>query len=252
MNIKEKLSLKVNKREVVGKQVGQLRRQGFVPAVMYGGDAKPENLQVNYKEFARIYKKAGGSILVELEIEGNGTQNTLIQQVDINPKTREYIHADFRAVSMSEKITAHIPLVFVGESPAVEDQDGTLVKNIDEIEIECLPGDLPSEIEIDISVLVDFEASIHLKDIKMPTGVELLSDPEETVASVEEPRSEEELAELDEAPVEDVEAVVGAEEKEGEEGAEGEAKEVGEKAEDGHGGLLGEEGKKEGGEEKKE
>lgn len=233
MNVKEKLSLKASKRETTGKQVAGLRREGFVPAVMYGADLKPQVLQIEKIEFAKIYKKAGSSVLVELELENGSAQNTIIQQVDINPKTREYIHADFRAVKMTEKITAHIPLVFVGESPAVEDQDGTLVKNIDEIEVECLPGDLPSEIEVDITALIDFESTIHIKDLKVASGVEILTDPEETVALVEEPRSEEELAALDESPVEDVATVEGATEP-AESSEEGEAKEGGEKpAEDG-------------------
>ncbi|MEK7447724.1 MAG: 50S ribosomal protein L25, partial [Patescibacteria group bacterium] len=100
------------------------------------------------------------------------------------------------------KITASIPLNFTGDSKAVIDLSGSLITNKSEVEVECLPADLPHEIEVDISVLEDFEAVIHVKDIKVPEGVEIKDDLEETVALVEPPRSEEELAELEE-PVEE-------------------------------------------------
>jgi len=228
MQTTEKLILKVSPREQTGKKVAVLRGQGLLPAVLYGADEKPTSVAISYIEFVKIYKKAGGSTLVELDLSGKKV-NTLVAEIQINPATRRYIHADFKAVKMTEKITATVPLVFVGEAPAVEEQDGTLVKNLDEVEVSCLPGDLPHEIEVDIAGLVDFDASIHVSNIKAPQGVEILDDGEETVALVEPPRSEEELAALEEAPVEEVGAVevegedlsVQAGKAEGEEGEEG-------------------------------
>jgi large subunit ribosomal protein L25 len=218
----EKVKLKAEKREITGKQVAALRRQGLVPVVLYGKGKDNLNLTVGKKEFDRAYKMSGGSTIIQIEIDGEKTKNVLIKEVDKHPVNESIRHADFYQVRMSEKITASIPLNFTGDSKAVIDLGGSLITNKSEVEVECLPGDLPHEIEVDISVLEDFEAVIHVKDIKMPEGVEIKDDLEETVALVEPPRSEEELAELEEPVEEGVmpEAEQGQAE-EGEEVAEG-------------------------------
>jgi len=126
---------------------------------------------------------------------------------------------------MKEKIHAEIPLEFIGESNAVINLEGSFISPIDSIEVECLPGDLVPEIKVDISVLDDFEKNIKISDLPIPAGIEVQNEPEEIVAFVQEPRSEEELAELEEAVeenVEDIEVEHKGEEGEGEAGAEGE------------------------------
>ncbi len=198
----EKIKLQATKREVLGKKVSALRREGLVPVVLYGKGKDNLSLSVNKKEFDRAYKMSGGSTIIQIEIEGEKTKNVLIKDVDKHPVNDSIRHADFYQVRMSEKITASIPLNFTGDSKAVIDLSGSLITNKSEVEVECLPADLPHEIEVDISVLEDFEAVIHVKDIKVPEGVEIKDDLEETVALVEPPRSEEELAELEE-PVEE-------------------------------------------------
>lgn len=198
----EKIKIQATKRDVLGKKVSSLRREGLVPVVLYGKGKDNMSLSVNKKDFDRAYKMSGGSTIIQVEIDGEKTKNVLIKDVDKSPVSDSILHADFYQVRMSEKITAPIPLSFVGDSKAVIDLGGSLITNKSEVEVECLPGDLPHEIEVDISVLEDFEAVIHLKDIKMPEGVEIKDDIEETVALVEPPRSEEELAELEE-PVEE-------------------------------------------------
>jgi large subunit ribosomal protein L25 len=129
-------------------------------------------------------------------------KNVLFHDVQSDGRTGQLIHADLYVVKMDEAIKTEIPLHYTGESTAVYQQEGTLLKNLETIEVEALPGNLPESIEVDISVLDDFEKSIHVSDLKIPQDVTLLSDPEELVAKVEPPRSEEELAELDEAPEE--------------------------------------------------
>ncbi len=217
----EKIKIKAQKRDILGKKVAGLRREGLIPVVLYGKGKDNMSLTVNKKEFDRAYRLSGGSTIVQIEIPDEKTKNVLIKEVDKNPVNDNIIHADLYQIKMSEKITAQVPLNFVGDSVAVIDLSGSLITNKSEVEVECLPADLPHEIEVDISVLEDFESVIHLKDIKVPEGVEIKDDLEETVANVEPPRSEEEMAELEE-PVEEGEMP---------EAEQGQAEETGEAAE---------------------
>jgi len=232
--IMEKIKLQAKKRDILGKKVAGLRREGLIPAVLYGKDKDNMSLTVDKKEFDRAYRLSGGSTLVLLEIDDEKAKNVLVKEVSKDPVTGDSIHADFYQVRMSEKITAQVPLNFTGDSVAVMDLSGSLITNKSEVTVECLPADLPHEIEVDISVLEDFDSVIHIKDIKVPEGVEIKDDPEETVVLVEPPRSEEELAELEE-PVEEgemPEAEMGGEEEAGEgKEAEGGEQPAGEKPE---------------------
>jgi len=216
--------LKATKRETTGSAVEKLRIDGNIPAVVYGKGKENLNLTVNKTEFNKVFGKTGENTLIDLEIDG-GIKNVLAKEVQFHPVTDEPIHIDFYEVKMDEEIETEVPLKFVGESPAVKDLEGTLITNKTAVEVKCLPANIPHEIEIDISALATFEDSIHAKDIKLPAKVELLTDPEETIALVNPPRSEEELKELEAEVVENVEEVEATEEKkEGEEkaGAEGE------------------------------
>jgi large subunit ribosomal protein L25 len=217
------------------------RSNGMIPAVIYGNDYKNQNLCLEEVGFARLYKEAGTSNLVDLKVADDDIK-VLIHDVQHHPVSGKILHVDFYKVNMKEKIKTEIPLEFTGESTLVIDQEGSFIVNRDHVEVECLPSDLVDHINVDISGLTDFEQNIKVADLKIPEGLEILDDSEEVVALVQPPRSEEELEALDEAVVEDVEAVEveehGKEEEEGEEGAEGE-----EKSEDGE--KLIEEEKKE-------
>ncbi len=220
----EKYSLNAENREITGRKVKDLRADGKLPAVIYGGKDKPQSITMSAKEFNKIFDEAGSSSIIELIIDGNKT-NVIAQEPQYNPVNGEMIHIDLIRVRMDEKIKTEIPLEFIGESPAVADQDGTLVTPHDNIEVECLPGDLVSEIEINIGSLKTFDDQIKVSDITPPSGIQILTDPEEVIALVEAPRSEEELAELDKPTAEEekeaVEAVAGKEDEEGEESEEG-------------------------------
>jgi len=204
MGDKEKLVAK--ERNIIGKEVKALRRDGLTPVVIYGGGRKPMALEVDTHDFNLLYRKAGGNTIVNIDIENaDGTKekkNVLIHRVEIHPVTSHILHADLLQIKMNEKITTTIPLKFVGDSIAVIEQSGSMLTPTDEVEIECFPGDLPHEIEVDITPLVDFETVLHVSDIKVPEGVEILTDPEAVVAHVEAPRSDEELEELEEAVAE--------------------------------------------------
>ncbi|OQA04967.1 MAG: General stress protein CTC [bacterium ADurb.Bin400] len=183
------------------------RQSGNVPAIMYGKGFEPKRISIDKTGFARLFREAGTSNLVDLSIDGEKPVKTLIQDVQYHPITLDVIHVDFLKVNMKEKIQTEIPLEFVGESKAVIEAEGVLITSKDAVEVECLPADLVPEIKVDISVLEDFEAVIRVYDIKTPAGIEILDEPEAVVAHIEPPRSEAEIEALSEEIVEDVSAV---------------------------------------------
>lgn len=185
----------------------KLRAEGKIPAIVYGKNFDNKSIAMEKVAFNHIFKEAGTSNLIEVKIGDDKAFKTLIHDLQRDPITGEIIHVDFFKVNMKEKIHAEVPLHFIGDSPAVINLEGSLITPVDSIEIECLPGDLPSEIEVDISILDDFEKNIKVSDLNIPEGVEVLSELEEIVVFVQEPRSEEELEALNEEVVEDVSAI---------------------------------------------
>jgi large subunit ribosomal protein L25 len=195
----ETVGLEAKKRTAKGKKIQGLRAEGMVPAVLYGHGVKSESLEVSSRILEKIYRQAGGSKIIALKIGEGRPKNVLIYDVQRGPVKGELTHVDFYAIKMDEELKAEVPLHFVGESTAVYQGEGTLVKGFETVEVECLPGDLPESIEVDISILDDFEKSITLEDLKIPKGVKLLEeDLTASVAKIEAPRSDEEMAELEE------------------------------------------------------
>jgi len=214
------LTLRVKKRLVFGKQNKALREKGFIPAVVYGKKTPACSLQVDFQDFKDVYKKAGDTDIIDLIIEDGKKEqkkSVLIYNVSNHFLDGLPIHIDFYEVEMDKLITAHVPVVFVGESPAVK-LGGVLVKPTQEIEVEALPMDLPHEIVVDISTLTDFDQTLCVKDINFSPKVKVLIDENTPVATVNAPITEEELEkELGEAKtVEEVE-VEGEKKEEGEE-----------------------------------
>ncbi|PIP24851.1 MAG: 50S ribosomal protein L25 [Candidatus Nealsonbacteria bacterium CG23_combo_of_CG06-09_8_20_14_all_36_12] len=209
------LTLLAKIRQISGKKTKTLRKKGILPAILYGPKIKSSSLEVDSKEFEKIYQEAGESSLVSLEVEGKKIP-VLIHEIQRDPLTDKILHIDFYQAPLEEKITAKIPLIFEGFSPAVKELGGTLVKVIHELEVKAKPEDLPKEIKVDISSLKIFEDILTIKDLKVPIGVEILKNPEEIVAEVFPPEKvEEELAKPVEEKVEEVEKVEEkAEEKE--------------------------------------
>src|SRR3990167_3483509 len=160
-----KIELKADKRTIMGKQVRSLRNSGFIPAVLYGKGQETLSLQVPIKEFHKVLKEAGESTLVYVHV-GKDTYPTIIHDVAKDPVKDDIIHADFYKVSLTEKIKTKVPVVFVGESSAVKDLAGIFVRNINELEVEALPQNLPHEILINISVLKNFGDRITVSDLK--------------------------------------------------------------------------------------
>ncbi|MSU76118.1 50S ribosomal protein L25 [Patescibacteria group bacterium] len=214
-------TLKAEPREITGRKVKQLRRDGVVPVVLYGHHVEPKNLTIARGELEKVYRKAGRSAMVTMKMS-DGDQTVLIHEIQRDPRTGQYLHADLFQVKMDEKIKATVPIHTDGESPAVRELDGILVTNLNELEIGCLPGDLPSEIIVDLAALKTFEDAITVADLKIPEGVEVLSEAETNVVAVQPPKTEEQLeAELAEDEDTGEPEVEGEEDEEGEEGEEG-------------------------------
>lgn len=227
----EALNIEAQLRTQAGRRAKRVRQEGLIPAVIYGRGIEPRSLQVSEIPFMKVYREAGESTLVDLVVAGEEPIKVLIQDIQRHPLKDEVIHIDFRQVRMDEELETDIDLSFLGEAPAVRELGGNLVKSLDYVSVRCLPGALVSEISIDLSSLATFEDRIQIKDLEVPAGITILNDLGETVVFVEEPRSEEELKALEEAPVEaEVEGVKveGEEEKKEEEAKEEEKPEEGE------------------------
>lgn len=207
-------------REIHGRKTNGLRLEGLVPAVMYGFETEPKNITLDRNAFAKVYGQAGESTLVDLEIDGK-THPVLISEIQRDPLTDFITHADFRRVDTKRKIEADIPLKLVGMPPAVKELGGTLLQSLEEVQVMSLPDALVHEIEVDVTKLATFDDVIRVKDIVIPAGIEVKSDLEQAVASVQPPRSEEELAALNSAVDADVSKVEVLTEKKEEAPAEG-------------------------------
>lgn len=202
---KDKIELTAQPREITGQKVRHLRTSGILPAVLYGKGQESVSLSVPMKDFERVLRGAGESTLVYLHV-GDAQYPTIIHDVARHPVSGEPIHADFYRVRLDEKIKAMVPVVFAGESSAVKELGGIFVRNINELEVEALPADLPHEITVDISGMGTLGSQITLGDVQV-SNARLTGNPEEIIASVTAPISEEELKASLEAPTADVSIV---------------------------------------------
>jgi len=197
------ITLKASVREA-GVALQTLRNGGFIPASLYGHGVEPKNISMNALEFTRAFREAGENTIIALTVDGGKTVNVLVKDAQMHPLTNRYTHADLFQVRMDEKISAAVPLSFVGEAPAIRELGGVLVKAVDEVEVTALPADLPHMLEADLSVLATFDDVIRIGDLPVSAGVSIEGDVETVVALVEAPRTEAQLAELDEKVESDV------------------------------------------------
>lgn len=196
----ENLELQADVREATGRKVKQLRREGLVPAVLYG-NTDTTLLQVNAKILGKILQAGGGHQLVSLKINRRAPQLTLLRDIQRDPVRRNVLHVDFYAVKMDQKITASVPLVLEGESPAVE-EGGVLSQSLNSIEVECLPNDLVNSIVVNVDGLVAINDSITVADLDVPDSIKLLAEPDAVVVKVQPPQVEEELEAIEEEAAE--------------------------------------------------
>lgn len=169
------IELQATTREERGSHNNPLRREGRVPAVLYGHNVQPRAISAEAKLLHRVWMRAGRTHLVDLKVDGGRAQKVLVREMQVNPRTGLPIHADFFAVNLREKLTADVPVMITGESPAVVDTKiGTLQQLITTLRIECLPADLPAQFSVDVSGLDEIDAGIHVSDIVLPPGVTLV------------------------------------------------------------------------------
>jgi large subunit ribosomal protein L25 len=205
----DKVKLEAKSREERGRKVNKGRREGLVPSVIYGHGVPSKSLWVVALDLKRLLRKSGESTIIDLQIDGKDDRNVLIHEIQRHGISNQFTHIDFFQVNMAEKIETEVELVFIGESKAVKEMGGILVKNIDKVTVKCLPADLPSHIDVDISLIDSFEKHLTIGDLKVSAKVELEIDPETVVALVTPARTEAELAELEEKVDADVTKVEG-------------------------------------------
>lgn len=212
------LELAVKNRQELGKKAKHVRNKGGIPAILYGYGVRPMPVEVESKAFEKTLKAAGETSLVSLGLEDGSRQTVLIHDVSRDVLRGVATHVDFYAVRLDRPIEADIPLVFVGEADAIKSLNGVLVKVVHELPIRALPKDLPHEIAVDISSLRTLEDQILVKDVVLPAGVETRMEADQVLVLVEAPRTEEELAAMEQPAEVSLEGIEVAGKKEKEEG----------------------------------
>ena len=185
------LEITAEPRSATGKRNRQLRRTGRLPAVVYGKDTESLAIQVEAKAFDILYRAAGRTSLVKLQLDGQ-SKSAIIREVQRHPLSRHPLHVDFLVVDLAQEMEVDVPLVFTGEPPAVELTGGTLMTPIGHLRVRALPAEMPHEITVDVTSLVDLEASLHVRDLIIPENVHVQTDGDELIARVLPPRIEEE------------------------------------------------------------
>ncbi|PIR93313.1 50S ribosomal protein L25, partial [Candidatus Falkowbacteria bacterium CG10_big_fil_rev_8_21_14_0_10_43_10] len=185
------IQLKVKNREK-GLSLKKVRKEGMIPAIVYSKGQIGLSLFIDYVKFAKAYEDAGESSLIDLVFDDGQSKKVLIHEVQYEPVKDRILHIDFYEVDLAKKVTAPVELEFVGEAPVVKNEGGIVIKQLNEIEIECLPADLIKRFKVDISCLTDFSSTIHIKDLVISDKITILNNPDDVVVNVTEPRAAEE------------------------------------------------------------
>jgi large subunit ribosomal protein L25 len=200
-----KITLSLEPRKILGKKVKTLRKQGIIPANIFGNKIESTPVQVKSTVFRPIYAQAGETQIVYVQVQGEKTDRpVLLTNISYDPMSGDYLHIDLRQVNLKEKVTANIPVELIGESPAVKDIQATLITSLDEIEVEALPTDLPDHFTADVSTLKALGDSIKVSDLNIDlTKIEVKVDPETVIVTVAGQQKEEVVA----APVIETEVI---------------------------------------------
>jgi large subunit ribosomal protein L25 len=187
----QQTELEISRREVMGKAVKRLRKEGIIPANIFGHNEASMAIQIDAGAFERLRRSHGSRSVLTLRMSGTkSTQTALIRHVQREPHTSKIIHVDFFRVSLSERIRVKVPLHFTGEAPAVKTENGVMLHLLDAIEVECVARDIPEFLEVDVSGLTEIDAILHASDVKLPASFTLITDPEEGIVKVAATRAE--------------------------------------------------------------
>ncbi len=203
----EQFILQAETRTLFLKDIKQKRRDGLAPAVLYGFKQETIPVFVSSVDFVKLYNEAGTSTIIDVKVDGGDSVKAIIGEVQVHPVTSRLQHIDLKRVDMTSTLEASVELSFVGESIAVKGMGGSLTIQLHEIDVECLPSALVSELIVDISVLKTFDDVIRVRDLSVPAGITILQDQNAMVAMIQAPRSEDELKNLNQAVTEDVSTV---------------------------------------------
>ena len=188
------IEIELNPRELMGKKVGRLRRAGIVPVHLYGPGMEPRALQCNASQLIRVLATAGGATPIHITIQGEpGNHLAFAREIQWDPKRDDLLHVDLLAADVSRPVTAQVPIVLIGESAGARTVSGTVMHQLRTVDIQALPLEMPSEIELDISVMEEPDSVIRVSDLLIPENATLLSDVEELVVRIELPRVEVEV-----------------------------------------------------------
>lgn len=213
----DRLALKAEERKIFGKQVKKLRREGIIPAHVFGKKIPTEHILVKEVDFNKVYTEAGETGLIDLKIGGEKIRPVLVRDVQLDPIKDNPLHIDFYQVNLTEKVKVAVPVVLVGEEPElVHSGEAVVIQPISEVEVEALPTDLPEKIEVDITSLKQINDALLVSQLPVPEGVALIADPEAVVVKLdkaitgemekllEEERVAAEAAAIEVAPKEEV------------------------------------------------
>jgi len=199
----DQIELKVTKREILGKKVRFLRRQGITPVHLFGHGIESQALQCDAARLQQVLAEAGKTKLINLKIDGEKkARSVIVREVEIELPRRGLVHVDFYQVRKAEEMKVEVPVVLVGEAPALKLRENTLLQELDNLSVECLPAKIPASVELDISSLTESNQVLRVKDIEVEKGVTVLNDPEVVVAMISARRVEEVVEEAVEAPEE--------------------------------------------------
>lgn len=215
------VQLVVDPRTVTGKKVKALRREGIIPAHLYGRGTESLALQTSTQTMMNLLRTTGPNAIIDLQINGESEpRSVVLRGVQRNPVTSELVHIDFLQISLTEKLRTDVSLVITGTAPAVGVLGGVLLQTFDRLTIEALPADIPRQIEVDVSELETIDSSVFVRDLPIPAGVEVQADPNQVVAKVAAPRLAAEIEEEEAAAAAEAEAEAAEAAEEVEEGEE--------------------------------
>ena len=184
------LQITLEKREVIGKKVSNLRKNGLVPVHLYGPEVDSVSLQCASLPLSKIVLQAGTNIPINVSIDGSEDQVCFVREVQYHPVKDHIIHVDFMSVNISKPVTARVPVRIEGTSPAVRTMGGTLLQPLESVTVEALPLEIPEYLSLAAELLVDFETNLYVKDLEIPDGIQIINNDSEMLASVVAPRVE--------------------------------------------------------------
>ena len=192
----DQIELKAVTREILGKKVRFLRRQGITPTHLFGHGVESMALQCDTPQLKRVLAQAGRTRLISLKLDkARNPRNVMIREIQRDPRTGELIHVDLYQVRMAEKIKVEVPIIFIGEAPALKSKENRLLHELNSLDIECLPDKVPANVEVDISSLTEAEQSIRVKDIDLGEEITVFNEPEGVLVRISAQLVEEEVVE---------------------------------------------------------